>query len=132
MRRLIFIFFFIFVLQNYVQAIESSDRSCFRVSDISGWRALDDKNLIVWSPSKSHPYLVKLFNRCPGLKFEDTLVFKSSLWRTCSNYNDQIHTRHMPCSIKDIKEIDAEEVLELINTFKASNDKEASENENSE
>tara|TARA_B100001079_G_C16023413_1_gene345481 strand:- start:411 stop:527 length:117 start_codon:yes stop_codon:yes gene_type:complete len=38
----------------------------------------------------------------------------------------------MPCSIKDIKEIDAEEVLELINTFKASNDKEASENKNSE
>ena len=98
----------------------SNQKSCFRVGDISNWRALDNERLIVWSPSKSHPYLVTLFNRCPGLRFEDVLIFESTLWRTCSNYNDKIHTELMPCTIKDIKEINKEEVNNLIELAKSS------------
>ena len=98
----------------------SNQKSCFRVGDISNWRALDNERLIVWSPSKSHPYLVTLFNRCPGLRFEDVLIFESTLWRTCSNYNDKIHTELMPCTIKDIKEINEEEVNNLIELAKSS------------
>ena len=98
----------------------SNQKSCFRVGDISNWQALDNERLIVWSPSKSHPYLVTLFNHCPGLRFEDVLIFESTLWRTCSNYNDKIHTELMPCMIKDIKEINEEEVNNLIELAKSS------------
>ena len=98
----------------------SNQKSCFSVGDISNWRALDNERLIVWSPSKSHPYLVTLFNHCPGLRFEDVLIFESTLWRTCSNYNDKIHTELMPCTIKDIKEINEEEVNNLIELAKSS------------
>ena len=98
----------------------SNKKSCFRVGDISNWQALDNERLIVWSPSKSHPYLVTLFNRCPGLRFEDVLIFESTLWRTCSNYNDTIRTELMPCTIKDIKEINEEEVNNLIELAKSS------------
>ena len=98
----------------------SNKKSCFRVGDISNWQALDNERLIIWSPSKSHPYLVTLFNRCPGLRFEDVLIFESTLWRTCSNYNDTIRTELMPCMIKDIKEINEEEVNNLIELAKFS------------
>ena len=97
---------------------EDSKKSCFRVEEINNWKALDDKRLVVWSPSQSHSYLVTLLNRCPGLTFEQSLVFKSTLSRTCSNSKDTIFIRDMPCHIKDIQEIDDETVQNLINEIK--------------
>ena len=88
--------------------------SCFRIQDINNWKAVDNSRLIVWSPSQSHPYLVTLLNRCPGLIFEHSLVFKSILNRTCSNTKDLIYTEDMPCYIKDIQKIDQETLEKLI------------------
>jgi len=67
----------IFLLNN-LWAEEKPSKDCFRVQDISGWHALDDKRLIVWSPTHSKPFLVTLMNRCPNLIFEQSLVFKST------------------------------------------------------
>ena len=84
--------------------------SCFRIQDINNWKAVDNSRLIVWSPSQSHPYLVTLMNRCPSLTFEQTLVFKSTLSRTCSNTKDTIFTENMSCHIKSIQKIDKKKV----------------------
>ena len=63
-------------------------------------------------------FLVTLFNRCPNLRFEDTLIFKSTLWRTCSNYNDEIYTEVMRCSIKNIQALDKDQADILIQEYR--------------
>ncbi len=101
-------------LANLLVSEENSSRDCFRVQDISSWRAVDNQSLIIWSPTQSKPYLVTLMNRCPGLLFEETLVFKSTLSRTCSNSRDTIYTENIPCHIKSIKRIDKEKAKEIL------------------
>ena len=80
---------------------------------------MDNQSLIIWSPTQSKPYLVTLMNRCPGLLFEETLVFKSTLSRTCSNSRDTIYTEDIPCHIKSIKRIDKEAAKEILAVSKA-------------
>ena len=101
-------------LANLLVSEENLSRDCFRVQDISSWRAVDNQSLIIWSPTQSKPYLVTLMNRCPGLLFEETLVFKSTLSRTCSNSRDTIYTENIPCHIKSIKRIDKEAAKEIL------------------
>ena len=101
-------------LANLLVSEEDLSRDCFRVQDISSWRAVDNQSLIIWSPTQSKPYLVTLMNRCPGLLFEETLVFKSTLSRTCSNSRDTIYTENIPCHIKSIKRIDKETAKEIL------------------
>ena len=106
-------------LANLLVSEENLSRDCFRVQDISSWRAVDNQSLIIWSPTQSKPYLVTLMNRCPGLLFEETLVFKSTLSRTCSNSRDTIYTENIPCHIKSIKRIDKEAAKEILAVSKA-------------
>ena len=101
-------------LANLLVSEENLSRDCFRVQDISSWRAVDNQSLIIWSPTQSKPYLVTLMNHCPGLLFEETLVFKSTLSRTCSNSRDTIYTENIPCHIKSIKRIDKEAAKEIL------------------
>jgi len=108
----------IFLLNN-LWAEEKPSKDCFRVQDISGWHALDDKRLIVWSPTHSKPFLVTLMNRCPNLIFEQSLVFKSTLSRTCSNSRDKIYAEDMPCYIKSIERIDKQKADVLVSAKKA-------------
>ena len=108
----------IFLLNN-LWAEEKPSKDCFRVQDISGWHALDDKRLIVWSPTHSKPFLVTLINRCPNLIFEQSLVFKSTLSRTCSNSRDKIYAEDMPCYIKSIERIDKQKADVLVSAKKA-------------
>ena len=106
-------------LANLLVSEENLSRDCFRVQDISSWRAVDNQSLIIWSPTQSKPYLVTLMNRCPGLLFEETLVFKSTLSRTCSNSRDTIYTEDIPCHIKSIKRINKEAAKEILAVSKA-------------
>jgi len=113
MKNLILLLSTLF-LANLLVSEENLSRDCFRVQDISSWRAVDNQSLIIWSPTQSKPYLVTLMNRCPGLLFEETLVFKSTLSRTCSNSRDTIYTENIPCHIKSIKRIDKEAAKEIL------------------
>ncbi len=118
MKNSLLTFFIIFMFSN-AWAEENKSKDCFRVKDISGWNALDDERLIVWSPTQSKPFLVTLINRCPGLTFEQSLVFKSTLSRTCSNTRDTIYTEDMPCHIKSIQKIDKERAKILVSAKNA-------------
>ena len=111
--------FCIVFMPSSISAEENKSTDCFRVQDISGWNALDDERLIIWSPTQSKPFLVTLINHCPGLTFEQSLVFKSTLSRACSNTRDTIYTEDMPCHIKSIQRIDREKAKILISAKKA-------------
>ena len=67
-------FSFFLLLNPIIAEEENSEKACFRVGDISGWLALGDQRLIVWSPSKSHAFLVSLFNLCITFKSTFNLI----------------------------------------------------------
>lgn len=49
---------------------------CFRLSDFNGsWTVLNDGELVVYAPLYSRPYLVKLFDPVPTLRFHERLGF---------------------------------------------------------
>jgi hypothetical protein len=54
----------------------TNENDCMFARSINNWRALDDRNLIVWSPSRKDPYVVTLSRSISGLKFSDTLAFE--------------------------------------------------------
>ena len=58
-------------------------------------------------------------NRCPNLIFEQSLVFKSTFSRTCSNSRDTIYAEDMPCHIKSIERIDKQKADVLVSAKKA-------------
>ena len=119
MKKVLIIFSLLLAINCFAK--EDATKSCFRVQDINNWKALDNKRLIVWSPSQKHPYLVTLMNRCPGLTFEQSLVFKSTLSRICSNSQDTIFTEDMTCHIKDIQKLDEVTVQNLIGEIEKNN-----------
>lgn len=54
----------------------TDENDCMFARSIHNWRALDDRNLIVWSPSRRDPYVVTLSRPISGLKFSDSLAFE--------------------------------------------------------
>jgi hypothetical protein len=49
---------------------------CFWLSNFDGsWTVLNDRELIVYAPLQSEPYLIKLFESVPTLKFRERLGF---------------------------------------------------------
>ena len=119
MKKVLIILSLLLTTNSFV--IGDTNKSCFRTQDINNWKALDTKRLIVWSPSRKHPYLVTLMNRCPGLTFEDRLIFKSTLSRICSNSQDTIYTEDMVCHIRDIQELDEIAVKSFIDEIEENN-----------
>ena len=113
---------FVIFLFNNIWAEESTSKDCFRVQDISGFHALDDNRLIIWSPTQSKPFLVTLMNRCPNLTFEQTLVFKSTLSRTTINPKGRrtawACTLYRSLSPKQIKRTDTTTATEAEATLK--------------
>lgn len=52
---------------------------CFWLSNFDGsWTVLNDRELIVYAPLYSKPYLVKLFEPVPTLKFRERLGFQDT------------------------------------------------------
>lgn len=51
---------------------------CFWLSNFDGsWTVLNESELIVYAPSYSRPYLIKLFEPVPPLKFRERLGFEN-------------------------------------------------------
>jgi hypothetical protein len=49
---------------------------CFWLRNFDGsWTVLNDRQLIVYAPLYSHPYLIQLFEPIPNLKFDQRLGF---------------------------------------------------------
>lgn len=44
-----------------------------RIGDVSDFRVLDERNLVLYAPSRRHPWHLELAQRCLGLRFADTI-----------------------------------------------------------
>jgi Family of unknown function (DUF6491) len=93
---------------------------CFWLKDFQGsWTVLNDSELIVYVPLYSQPYLIKLFEPVPDLKFDQRLGF-ADIERTgmiCDSSMDDLMVPHWQphrIPIVAVRELTAPEARHLL------------------
>lgn len=79
---------------------------CFARRSVHDFEVLDRNHLVVFAPSKRHPYLVEVSRTCMGLQFSDTIAFDSRDSRICSYGGDDILVERSRCPITSITKLD--------------------------
>ncbi len=108
--------------EERVTAREETD--CIFVRSITDWRALDDRNLIVYA-GRNRPYHVELARSCFGIEFETVIAFydRSADERICGFGMDRVIVdRTMPeaCGIVAVDELTEDQAEELVLRFERS------------
>ena len=98
---------------------------CVRIDLIRDFQVLDTKNLIIWAPSRRHPYHLKLFNQCFGLRNAEGVIFEGTLGRLCGGAGDYLviqdelisrrrtFTPMDRCGIGSVRKLNDETLFEL-------------------
>ncbi len=88
---------------------QCGDSDCFFARNLSDFRVLDDRTLVVWATSRRCPYVVELARPCGGIRFANTIAFDSRDSYVCSYGGDAVLTRQGGgpdrCSIMNIRRI---------------------------
>ena len=61
-----------------------------RIGDVSDFRVLDDRNLVLYAPTRRHPWHLELAQRCLGLRFADTIRLTGRTGRLAGYAGDAI------------------------------------------
>lgn len=88
-------------------AIRSKGNDCFQRGNVRDFKSLDRKRLVVFAPSRKHPYLVEVSPTCIGLKFSETIAFQSRDSRICPFGGDDLLVERSRCSIVSISRLDS-------------------------
>ncbi len=56
-----------------------NDRKGFFVSQFRDFRAIDNRHVVLYGPSRKHGFLATLFGHCHGLRFADEMAIDSRL-----------------------------------------------------
>lgn len=96
---------------------------CIYARSVYDWKALDDRNLVVWAPSRRKPYHLELDRRCSGLRFADSLAFNDrNDGRICAYGGDSIvipGSFPERCSIAAIHPLEPQQLEHLLLRFGA-------------
>lgn len=109
--------------QGETARLTPDGNECFWASTISNWKAIDDKTLVVWAPSKRCPYRVDLNMNCNGMHFAESIGFYDRDGRVCTYGGDAVVVPGTPvqrCSIRSIRKIDQDELQRLLPSRKNS------------
>lgn len=79
-----------FVLEQYPDRLPQTTRECIFFRTLHDWKPLNRYNLIVWAPSRKHPYHLQLDRPCRNLRFAHTIGFTSNDGRLCGYAGDSI------------------------------------------
>jgi hypothetical protein len=83
-------------------------QQCVWFRSVSDWHALDEYNLLIWAPSRKHPYLVELDSPCREARWAESLAFSSRDSRLCGYGGDRILVGRDRCSIGAIHKLTPE------------------------
>ena len=79
-----------YVLDQYPDRLPETSNQCIFFRTLYDWQPLNNNNLIVWAPSRNHPYQIQLDRPCFGLKFAHTIGFTSRDSRLCGFGGDAV------------------------------------------
>jgi len=97
---------------------QSGQRACFRPGQVSGFKTLDRTNLIVYAPSKSSAYHVRISPPARELRYANTIAFDSGETRICGYAGEGVFFESGGMARKyfvtDVYQLDAEAAQNLI------------------
>ena len=105
--------------------LPASTGECVFIRTLDSWRAIDRESLVIYAPSRNHPYTVDLLIPCQGLRFAETIAFTSRDSRLCDFRREAIIVDGQRCPIGRIEPISVEEAKAL--TTRKKTDEEAAE-----
>lgn len=79
-----------YVLEQYPDSLPQTTNQCIFFRTLYDWKPLNRHNLIVWAPSRKHPYHLQLDRPCQNLRFAHTIGFTSTNGRLCGFGGDSI------------------------------------------
>lgn len=79
-----------YVLEQYPDSLPQTTNQCIFFRTLYDWKPLNRHNLIVWAPSRNHPYHLQLDRPCQNLRFAHTIGFTSTNGRLCGFGGDSI------------------------------------------
>lgn len=79
-----------FVLEQFPDRLPPTTLKCIQFRTLYDWRALNAHNLIVWAPTRKHPYHLQLERPCQGLRFAHAIGFTSNDSQLCGFGGDSV------------------------------------------
>jgi len=79
-----------YVLEANPSRLPDTTNQCIFFRTLYDWKPLNNTNLIVWAPTRNHPYHLQLDRPCFGLKFAYSIGFTSRDSRLCGFGGDSV------------------------------------------
>jgi hypothetical protein len=79
-----------YMLEQYPDKLPSTTNQCIFFRTLYDWRPLNNTSLVVWAPSRNHPYHIQLDKPCMGLRFAHSIGFTSRDSRLCGFGGDSV------------------------------------------
>jgi hypothetical protein len=79
-----------YVLEQFPNRLPQTTGECIFFRTLYDWKPLNRYNLIVWAPSRKHPYHLQLDRPCTNLRFAHTIGFTSNDGRLCGYAGDSV------------------------------------------
>ncbi|MBL8643060.1 MAG: hypothetical protein JNK21_03935 [Rhodospirillaceae bacterium] len=79
-----------YVLEQNPGRLPETTNQCIFFRTLYDWKALNNSNLIVWAPTRNHPYHLQLDRPCFGLRFAHSIGFTSRDSRLCGYGGDSV------------------------------------------
>ena len=101
--------------------IVSGQAACFRIDQVTGFRALDRSNLIVYAPTRSSAYHVQIRPPAREINFADRIAFDTRTTRICGYAGESVifdsggMGRHY--FVTSVRRVDAEDIRSLADQF---------------
>ena len=106
---------------NIATDSESGQRACFQRAQVTGFKTLDRTNLIVYAPTKSSAYHVRISPPASELRFANAIAFDSGGTRICGHPGEGVIFNSGSVARKyfvtDVYRLDTEAVQNLIAEF---------------
>jgi hypothetical protein len=104
------------------EAVEAIDqRACFQASQVTGFKTLDQSNLIVYAPSRTSAYHVRIRPPARELKFANVIAFDTGGTRICGRVGEGVLFESGGMGRKyfvtDVYRLDEEARQNLISSF---------------
>lgn len=101
----------------------SGQAACFQAGQVTGFRALDRSNLIVYAPTRSSAYHVRIQPPARELNFTSRIAFDTRSRRICGHAGESVifdsGAMARTYFVTDVYRLDAEGAQSLIDEFAA-------------
>ena len=114
------------IADEQTDTVDENGRTCFWLSNVTDWRAIDNRHVYVRGVGEKQRYLLTLMNYCQGIRFAETIALQTRpTSRLCDNGNERLtvidHSSfNTSCLITDVERVaDIDTAREIVEAREA-------------